>query len=230
MPPTVCCPRPRRVPLPDQVDDVLAAGSLLRGLTVDMLTQQVHPIGPGATVLVQAAAGGVGRLLCQMASHLGATVIGTVGSSEKVETARAAGCAHPILYREADVAVGVARITVGRGVDVVYDSVGADTFPGSLACLAVRGHLVNYGQSSGPVAPIAMSTLAEKSLTISRPILFHYITDTHRYRAMAAMVFADFTAGILRAPTATRFPLAEAGAAHDTLETRRATGALVLLP
>ena len=218
------------VPLPDGISDDLAASTLLRALTVEMLTRCVHLLEPGMTILVHAAAGGVGRLMCQWAAHVGVTVLGTVGSREKAKIAAANGCKHPILYREAAFEDEVLRLTGGQGVDVVYDSIGADTFAGSLAALALCGHLVNFGQSSGPVAPLAMSTLAEKSLTVTRPILFHYLSDPAQYRAMADAVFKSFDAGILRSESPITVPLADAGKAHDMLESRRALGGLVLKP
>ncbi|WP_431268916.1 zinc-binding dehydrogenase [Dankookia sp. P2] len=143
--------------LPEGMSDRLAASVLLKGLTAEMLLRQVHRVEASQTLLVQAAAGGVGRLLCQWAAHLGATVIGTVGSPAKAEIARAAGCHHVILYREEDFVARVKQITGGHGVDAAYDLVGADTFDGSLECLALRGHLVNFGQSSGPIPPFAVT-------------------------------------------------------------------------
>ncbi len=218
------------VPVPDTLDDDVVAATFLRGLTVHMLARQVHPLRAGMTVLVHAAAGGVGRLLCQWASKAGVTVIGTVGSPHKAVVAREAGCAETILYRERDVAAEIARITGGRGVDVVFDSVGHDTFPGSLAALALRGHLVNFGQSSGPVEPLAMSTLATKSLTVTRPILFHYLADPAAYRTMAAEVFAWLAEGTLRPEPPQRIPLADASRAHDALESRSTVAPIVLIP
>ncbi|MBT8167620.1 quinone oxidoreductase family protein [Falsiruegeria litorea] len=218
------------VPLPDGIDDDLAAATLLRALTVEMLTNRVHRLDAGMTILVHAAAGGVGRLMCQWASHLGVTILGTVGSPEKGEIAKASGCTHPILYRETAFEDEVLRLTDGRGVDVVYDSIGADTFAGSLTTLASCGHLVNFGQSSGPVAPLAMTTLAEKSLTVTRPILFHYLADPAQYRAMAEAVFRSFELGILHSESPQTVPLADARKAHDMLESRKAMGGLVLKP
>jgi len=148
------------IPLPEAIDDHLAATVLLKGLTAAMLVRRVHRIRPGQTVLVHAAAGGVGRLLCQWATALGATVIGTVGAAAKREVALAAGCAHVILYREVDFVAEVRRLTGGQGVDVAYDGVGKDTFYGSLETLATCGHLVNFGQASGPVEPLAIPRLA----------------------------------------------------------------------
>ena len=216
--------------LPDGVDDRTAAATLVKGLTAHMLLHRVHQVRAGQVVLVQAAAGGVGRLLCQWASALGATVIGTVGSQAKAEEARRCGCAHTILYREQDFVAEVKRLTGGRGVDVAYDSVGQDTFAGSLECLGLRGHLVNFGQSSGPVAPFAPAVLAAKSNSVTRPIVFHYIAEAAERADMAAAVFAALAAGVLRPGAAESFPLAEAAAAHRALEARATTGAVLLLP
>lgn len=218
------------VPLPDSIGDDLAAATLLRALTVEMLTQRVHRLEAGMTILIHAASGGVGRLMCQWASHIGVTVLGTVGSSEKAETAKASGCDHPILYREIAFEDEVLRLTNGRGVDVVYDSIGADTLAGSLQALALCGHLVNFGQSSGPVDPVAMSTLAEKSLTVTRPILFHYLADPDQYRTMANAVFKNFDAGVLRSDDPISVPLTEAAESHDMLESRGTICGLVLRP
>lgn len=218
------------VPIPDGVTDETAASNLLRAMTVEMLTGSVSKISSGMTVLVHAASGGVGRMLCQALSHLGATVIGTVGSAEKANIAKANGCAHPILYREVDFTEAVAEITKGNGVQVVYDSVGADTFAGSIEALDFCGHLVNFGQSSGPIDPIAMATLAAKSLTVSRPILFHYLRDPKQYREMAALALANFNSGQLQAPEPIPIPLSEAAKAHGILESMTGGGSLVLVP
>ncbi|MFK7995273.1 MAG: quinone oxidoreductase [Granulosicoccus sp.] len=218
------------IQLPDEVSDEVAASSLLRAMTIEMLSDQVYRIKPGTTILVHAAAGGVGRMLCQVASSLGATVIGTVGTEKKAITARANGCNHTILYRETNFAEAVAQITNGLGVNAVYDSVGADTFAGSIEALAMCGHLVNFGQSSGPVDPFLMSTLATKSLTVSRPILFHYLAEPAQYHAMAQRVFDKFRTGILRMGEPMPVPLKEAKRAHDTLEDMVGGGALILIP
>ena len=216
--------------LPDGMDDRLAASVLLKGLTAEMLLRQVHRVEAGQTVLVHAAAGGVGRILCQWAAHLGATVIGTAGSAAKAEVARAAGCAHVILYREQDFVAEVKRITGGRGVDAAYDSVGHDTFDGSLECLAMRGHLVNFGQASGPVAPFQVQRLAAKSNSLTRPILFHYIAERAALERMAAALFVVLGSGAVRAEPGATLPLAEAPRAHHLLESRQAEAPLVLLP
>ncbi len=216
--------------LPDTMDDRLAATVLLKGLTAEMLLRRVTRVGRGTTILVHAAAGGVGRLLCRWAAHLGATVIGTVGSDAKSRLARAAGCHHTILYRSADFVEAVKRITRGRGVDVAFDSVGKDTFYGSLDALATLGHLVNFGQSSGPVEPLQVSRLAAKSNSVTRPILFHYLEDPARLREMAAALFDAFARGILSATPGQALPLAEAARAHQALEARSAEGPFILIP
>ncbi len=215
--------------VPEAIGDEVVAANLLRALTVEMLTRRSHRLEPGMTILVHAAAGGVGRLLCQMASRLGVTVIGTVGSESKAAIATAAGCDHTILYREVDVADAVHDLTGGRGVQVVYDSIGADTFSGSLSALAPLGHLVNFGQASGAVEPLSMSTLAAKSLTVSRPILFHYLNVAGQYQAMADVAFEWFADGVLRPTPVKSFPLADAAAAHDLLESRAAGDNSVIL-
>ncbi|MBR0679199.1 quinone oxidoreductase [Roseomonas eburnea] len=216
--------------LPGWMDERLAASVLLKGLTAEMLLRQVHRVEAGQTILVHAAAGGVGRLLCQWAAHLGATVIGTAGSAAKAEAARAAGCAHVVLYREQDFVAEVKRITGGRGVDAAYDSVGKDTFDGSLDCLAPRGHLVNFGQASGPVPPFQVQRLAAKSNSLTRPIVFHYLAGRTALEAMAASLFAVLENGAVRAEPGATLPLAEAARAHHLLESRQAEAPLVLLP
>lgn len=218
------------VPLPDGVADEAAASNFLRAMTVEMLTGPVCSINAGMTVLVHAAAGGVGRMLCQALSNLGATVIGTVGSEEKADIAKANGCAHSILYREVDFTKAVAEITDGEGVQVVYDSVGADTFAGSIEALDFCGHLVNFGKSSGPIDPVAMAALATRSLTVSRPILFHYLRDPRQYRAMAGQALGKFASGQLKAPAPTPVPLFDAPKAHDILESMTGGGSLILTP
>lgn len=216
--------------LPETLDDVAAASVLLKGLTAEMLLRRVHPVRAGEVVLIHAAAGGVGRLLVQWARALGATVIGTAGSEAKAAIASAAGAHHVIRYREQDVAAEVAQVTAGRGVDVVYDSVGADTFEGSLDALATRGHLVSFGQSSGPAAPLTMARLAARSLTVSRPIVFHFLADPPMRAEMARATFAALADGTLTIETGRVLPLREAAAAHELLESRTVAGPIVLVP
>lgn len=216
--------------VPDTVPDSTVATNLLRAMTVDMLISQVAQVKKGDTILVQAAAGGVGKLLCQWAANVGATVIGTVGSEEKALQAKAYGCTHTILYRQDDFVTATHDLTDGLGVDVAYDSVGADTFYGSLTTLKPTGHLVNFGQSSGPVKPLEMPQLAAKSLTVSRPILFHYMADPMQYQQMASSVFDAFDSGFLSVAEPQAIPLADAFKAHDVLEDGTGGGALMLLP
>ncbi len=216
--------------LPPGIGEAVAATVLLKGLTAEMLTREVHPLRAGDVILVHAAAGGVGRLLCRRAQQLGATVIGTVGSEAKAELARAAGCAHTILYRQEDFVARVKDLTGGRGVDVAYDSVGRDTFDGSLECLALRGHLVNFGQASGSVAPFEVARLAARSTSVSRPILFHYIAGRGALEVLAAHVFAAVLSGLFATEAGQAFPLADAAAAHRALEARYAEGPLLLMP
>jgi len=218
------------VKLPDTMDDRLAATVLLKGLTAEMLLRRVTHVGAGMTVLVHAAAGGVWRLLCQWAAHLGATVMGTVGSEAKELIARQSGCRHTILYRSTDFVEAVRTITGGLGADVVFDSVGKTTFDGSLEALAKLGHLVNFGQSSGSIEPFAVSRLAAKSNSLTRPILFHYLEDPKRLRDMAASLFEAFARGVITAAPGRAFPLAEAARAHTALEARSAEGPFILIP
>jgi NADPH2:quinone reductase len=216
--------------LPPEISEQTAATVLLKGLTAEMLVREVHRVRPGDVVLVHAAAGGVGRLLCQRAHHLGATVIGTVGSEAKAEVARRAGCAHTILYRQEDFVACVREITDGRGVDVAYDSVGRDTFEGSLESLAFRGHLVNFGQSSGSVAPFEVSRLAARSNSVTRPIVFHYIAKRADLERMAGSLFAALARGSIAVDPARLLALSDASAAHAELEARQASGPLLLIP
>ena len=218
------------LPVPDDIDDRTAAATLLRGLTVQMLLAKVHPLKAGEVYLVHAAAGGVGRLLCQWATHLGAYVIGTAGSARKAALALQSGCKQVILYRQENFAQRVFELTNGRGVDAVFDSVGKDTFSGSLECLALRGHLINFGQSSGPVEPLAVSRLAQKSNTLSRPLLFHYIEIPAERSEMAEQVFKALRSGIIAADIGQQFALRDAAQAHRALEARSGTGSTILIP
>ena len=216
--------------LPDGMSEETAAAVLLKGLTVSMLVNHVHAVKPGERILVQAAAGGVGQLLCQWARHLGATVIGTVGSADKGEIAKRNGCHHTILYRDEDFVARVKDITGGQGVHAAYDSVGNDTLLGSLACLSVRGHLVNFGQSSGPVAPFAVSALSSGSNSLTRPMMFHYMRDRKELEALAQPLFDVLANGAVKAGAPQRFALADVAAAHTALEARQTTGSVILTP
>ncbi len=216
------------IKLPDAMDERIAAATLLRGLTALMLVRYVHRLEPGHTVLVHAAAGGVGRLVCQWAHHLGATVIGTVGSEEKAHMARASGCDHVIQYRSENFVDRVQAITGGRGVDVVYDAVGKDTFMGSMECLARRGHMVNYGQASGPVEPIPLSLLFRKSNSLTRPGVFHYADERPRREEMAATLFGALADGVITPGTRNEYRFEDAGRAQQDLEARKTTGSVIL--
>ncbi|MFC6746168.1 zinc-binding dehydrogenase [Methylobacterium persicinum] len=216
--------------LPDGLGDVEAASLLLKGLTACMLLQRVHVVKAGDVILVHAAAGGVGQLPCRWGRHLGATVIGTAGSADKAERARAAGAHEVILYRDGGFAETVMALTGGRGADAVYDAVGRETFDQSLKSLAYFGTLVNYGQASGPVEPMPPAALGGRSNSLSRPVVFHFVRDRASLNAMATEVFAAFAAGVLRVETTLQMPLAEAGRAHAALEARATVGATVLLP
>lgn len=215
------------VPVPDRLDSALASAWFLKGLTAQALVDDVEPVRPGMMVLAHAAGGGVGQWVARMAKLRGATVIGTAGAPDKQALAREAGCDHVIAYRERDVAAAVRDLTGGRGVNVVFDAVGADTFEGSLASLAVKGHLVHYGQASGPIPPFDLSRLGAKSAKISRPFLWPYISPRPRMVDAAARLFAAMLAGDLPLTLGGRFPLAEAAAAHAALEAR-AAGPFVL--
>ena len=219
------------VRIPDGVSDRDAAAMMLKGLTTQYLIRQIYRVGPGDTILVHAAAGGVGLILCQWASSLGATVIGTVGSPEKAELARTNGCDHPILYREEDFVARVRDITDGAGLPVVYDSIGRDTFPASLDCLRQRGTFVSFGQASGPIPPVDLGIFAQKgSLFFTRPTLFNYAGTPQALREMSEDLFAVVASGAVGISIDQTFPLEDARAAHEALEGRRTTGSTVLLP
>ena len=219
----------RLVKLPDDISDEQAAAMMLQGMTVDMLINRVRPLQKDETILVHAAAGGVGLILCQWASALGATVIGTVSTEEKAELARANGCDHPILYKTQDFVALVDEFTGGAKVPVVYDSVGKDTFLRSLDCLQKRGLLVSFGQSSGPVEPFAPGLLAQKgSLYLTRPTLFDYIAKRDELEQSAAALFEVVRSGKVRIDIGQRFPLSQAAEAHGALEARETTGSTVL--
>lgn len=219
------------VKLPAGVSDEAAAALMLKGMTAFYLTHLTHAVKPGETLLVHAAAGGVGSVLVPWAKRLGATVIGTAGSGEKLALAQAAGCDHLINYREQDFVAEVRRITGGRGVDVVYDSVGKDTFIGSLDCLHRRGLLVTYGNASGKAPAFEPVLLAQNgSLFVTRPTLAHYTATREELDTAANAVFAALQAGVIKARIDQRYPLGEAAQAHADLESRRTTGTTVLVP
>jgi NADPH2:quinone reductase len=219
----------RLVKLPDGISSEQAAAAMLQGMTVHMLIRRVHRLEAGETILVHAAAGGVGLILCQWAKAVGATVIGTVSTDDKAELARAHGCDHPIVYTRQDFVAEVERITNGAKVPVVYDSVGKDTFAKSLDCLAPRGLMVSFGNASGPVEPISPLVLSQKgSLFLTRPTLFSYVATRAELEAAAAELFAMILDGKVRVEVKQRFLLQDAAAAHRALEARETTGSTVL--
>jgi NADPH2:quinone reductase len=219
------------VKIPEAIDDRLAAASLLKGMTAEYLLFRTHAVSRGETILVHAAAGGVGSILCQWAKKLGATVIGAVGSEAKVALAQESGCDHVVLYRTEDVPARVRAWTHGEGVPVVYDSVGKDTFHASLDCLRPRGLMVTYGNASGPVGPIDPRLLAQRgSLYLTRPVLGHYVALREELEACARRVFDALREGAFRVRIAQTYPLRDATAAHRDLEARKTTGSTVLLP
>lgn len=221
----------RVVPIPEAVGSRVAAAVMLQGLTAHYLAFDTYPLRSGDTCLVHAAAGGVGLLLCQIASRLGARVIATAGTREKARLAREAGAAEVILYTEEDFPEAAARITGGAGVQVVYDSVGRTTFLKGLDCLVPRGMMVLYGQSSGPVAPLDPQILNQKgSLFLTRPTLAHYVSTRAELLRRADEVFRWVADGSLSVRVGREFPLASAAEAHDELEGRRTTGKLLLVP
>lgn len=219
----------RLVRLPDAIDFESAAAMMLQGMTVRMLLRAVHRVEPGDTILVHAAAGGVGLIMCQWAKALGATVIGTVSTEAKAELARAHGCDHPILYTEQDFVAEVGRLTGGEKLPVVYDSVGKDTFLKSLDCLHPRGVMVSYGNASGPPDPIPPGLLAQKgSLFLTRPTLYHYIARREELEQSATELFDLVLSGKVKLEIGQRFSLREAADAHRALEARETTGSTVL--
>jgi NADPH:quinone reductase len=228
---SVKMPAEKAVAVPEGVELRTAAAVMLQGMTAHYLTTSTFPLAKGHTCLVHAAAGGVGLLLVQMAKQRGARVIGTVGGEPKARLARAAGADEVILYRQEDFLAAVKRLTDGRGVDVVYDGVGKETALKSLDCLALRGMMVFFGNASGPVGPLDPLLLSQKgSLFLTRPTLFHYVADRASLEARAADVLGQVAAKRLDVRIDRAFPLAEAAAAHQALESRQTTGKLLLIP
>ena len=224
-------PADRVVKLPEGISYEQAAGMMLKGMTARYLIRKTFAVGKGHTVLVQAAAGGVGLLLCQWAKALGATVIGTVGSEAKAELARANGADHTILYRSEDWVARVAALTDGHKCDVVYDGVGKATYPGSLDCLRPLGTWVSFGNASGPVEPVPVLTLMQKgSLFATRPTLGHYTARREDLVETAQDLFDMVASGKVRIPVNQRYALKDARRAHEDLEARETTGSSILIP
>jgi len=224
-------PADRLVKLPDGVSDEVAAAGLLKGMTAQYLLKRTHAVKRGETVLIHSAAGGVGLIAGQWAKHLGATVIGTVGSNDKIALAKANGYDHVLISRDADWPKQVRELTGGVGVPVVYDSIGKDTFSGSLDSLAVRGLLVSFGNSSGAVPAFEPGILAAKgSLYVTRPTLAHYTRNAQELQETADDLFAVIASGAVKITVHQRFKLADARKAHEALHSRQTTGATVLIP
>jgi NADPH2:quinone reductase len=223
-------PADRLLKLPASIESPVAAAILLKGMTAHYLLRRTFRVERGQTVLVHAAAGGVGSILCPWAKHLGATVIGTVGSEEKAARAKANGCDHPIVYTKEDFVARVGEITGGAGVHVVYDSVGRETFLRSIECLRPLGMMALYGQSSGAVEPLDVTVLAKKSLFLTRPGLPSYTASREDLVATAEELFEVVEKRVIRPKVERTLPLAEAARAHRDLEERRTTGSTVLVP
>jgi NADPH2:quinone reductase len=223
-------PAHRLVQLPESISTHQGAAMMLQGMTARYLLRGCYEVKASDTLLIHAAAGGVGLIVCQWAKHLGATVVGTVGSPEKAELAQRHGCDHPILYREEDFVARVKEITNGRGVEVVYDSIGETTFMQSLDCLRPMGMIVSFGQASGPIPPMDISILAAKgSLFLTRPSLMAYTAERQDLLAHAQDLFEVVAKGAVTIEINQTYPLAEAAQAHRDLEGRKTTGSAVLI-
>lgn len=224
-------PADRLVRLPDAISFETAAGMMLQGMTVRYLLRETYPCTADTVMLFHAAAGGVGLIACQWARAIGATMIGTVGSDEKAALAKEAGCTHVINYRTEDYVARVKEITGGKGCDVVYDSVGKDTFPSSLDCLKPKGLWVSFGNASGPVPPFDMAILSAKgSLFATRPSVMTYTAERKDLVANAADLFDMVAKGAVKISVTRTYPLADAASAHRDLEARATTGSVVLIP
>ena len=224
-------PAERTVKLPDAISYEQAAGMMLKGMTAQYLINRTFKVGKGTTVLMHAAAGGVGQILCQWANHLGATVIGTVGSPEKGELAKKNGCHHVINYSKEDFVARVKEITGGKLCDVVYDGIGKTTFPASLDCLHPLGYFVSFGSASGQVEAFNINILQTKgSLFATRPTLNHYVAKREDLLATANDLFKVVGSGAVKIPVTHKYPLKDARKAHEDLEGRKTTGSVILLP
>src|SRR6187399_207072 len=224
-------PAERLVKLPDGISDRAAATLMLKGLTTQYLFRQIYKLKAGDTILFHAAAGGVGLIACQWARALGVTMIGTVGSDEKAELAKANGCMHTIVYTRENFVERVKALTGGKGVPVVYDGIGKDTFPASLDCLVPRGLFVSYGNASGPVPPFDILLLSQKgSLMVTRPTLFTFANNRENIAAMSGELFDLVKSGKIVSEPRQTVPLKDAADAHRALESRKTTGATILVP
>jgi NADPH:quinone reductase len=224
-------PADRAVKLPDNISYEQAAGMMLKGMTVQYLLNRTYKVEKGTVCLIHAAAGGVGLIACQWANHLGATVIGTVGSKEKAELAKKNGCHHTILYRDEDFVAKVKEITSGKLCDVVYDGIGKTTFPASLDCLRPLGYFVSFGSASGQIEAFNINILQTKgSLFATRPTLNNYVAKREDLVATAADLFKVVGSGAVKVPINQKYPLKEAAKAHKEMEGRDTTGSTILMP
>jgi NADPH2:quinone reductase len=223
-------PARRVIRLPADISDAVGAAALVRGLTAEYLLHRVHRVRAGETILVHAAAGGVGVILCQWAKALGATVIGTVSTPERAVIAAGHGCDHPLVYLNNDWVAAVREITSGEGVSVVYDSIGRLTFFDSLECLRPHGIAVNFGTASGQVAEFGLQLLLEKSLYVCRPTLRTFIEDRKVYESAAAAFFEVVRRGVVRLPEPVSYPLTDVSVAHRDFESRNVAGLPILIP
>jgi NADPH:quinone reductase len=223
-------PAAQMVRIPAGISDEIAAAIMLKGMTAQYLLHETAPVRAGDTVLVHAAAGGVGLLLCQWAKLLGCTVIGTVSTEAKADLVRAHGCDHPIVTRGGGFAARVLELTNGAGCRVIYDGIGRDSFAESMESLALCGRLVSFGQASGPIEPISPALLSSKSASLSRPVLFHYTAQREALLRIAGSLFAVIASGGVRVSEPARYALRDAAQAHAELEGRRTTGQLILVP
>jgi NADPH2:quinone reductase len=224
-------PESRLVKLPDSISDETAAAMMLKGCTVEYLVQRTYPVKKGDWVLFHAAAGGVGLIACQWLNAIGAHVIGTVGSAEKAELAKANGCHHTILYRDEDIEKRVKEITKGQGVNVVYDSIGKDTFMASLSCLKPRGMMVTFGNATGEVEPMPPALLNKMgALFLTRPSLMHYYSDPQDFQKGCQDLLNMVTSGKIKISVNQTFALRDVAKAHEMLEARQTTGSTVLIP
>ncbi len=224
-------PADKLVALPDEVDARTAAALMLKGLTAQYLLMRTYPVQPGDVILVHAAAGAMGQILCRWSKHLGATVIGTVGSEEKAAEARRAGCDHPVVHGEGDFVATVREVTGGEGCPVVYEAIGRDTFRRSMDCLRPLGMMASYGHASGAPDPVDVIELGTRgSLFLTRPAIMHYMAKRADLEEGARQLFAAIAAGAVTPAVNQLYPLREAAEAHRAIEARRTTGATVLLP
>ena len=223
-------PAARLIPLPDAIDERTAASMMIRGMTARMLLREAYVVKPGDTILIHAAAGGVGLIVCQWAKHLGATVIGTVSSDEKAAVARAHGCDHPIVYTREDFVARVSEITGGEGLPVVYDSIGKATFEGSLKCLRRRGYMCSFGEASGDPDPMPPRRLGQLgSIYLTHPSVSNYVATRAELLTAANDVFAMVASGKIKIEISREYALKDAARAHADIEQRKTTGSIVLV-